>query len=356
VLRPPAVALPPLAVPLALLGAYGLGLSAFSPMSTLAFAKCVVFVAAVAAFLHGSALCVELWGRDAVFRVWRVAWLAFLGVSLAGLALGRWDTGPEGLYGFTRNPNQFASLVGSVGLLLFLPSRGHDWRAAAQALLGFGLILATRSRSAIAAVGAAAVVALAVSRGWRRWTLAAAPLFVAGASFLLLPEQSLAQVRSVADTETVRDLFRTRESNWVESWEAMKEGLPFGFGWGVKAKPAREAWAWDVRSWGYGREEGTSWLPIGEELGLPGIALFVWIWAVLVRSAYAAILQPVALGGLTFFLVMATFEGWLLSPGNWESFSFWTFVGVVLARPRPARAWAAAPLPPPVPALGAGLP
>jgi hypothetical protein len=354
ILHPSRVRVPPIGVPLALLGAYGVVLSAFSAVPALALTKCVVFVATVSACVLGGALCVELWGRDAIFRGWRRLWLVFLGVSVAGLALGRWASGPEGLYGFTGNPNQFAALVGSIGLLLFLPSGPRGWRVSAETAVAAALIVATRSRTVIAAVGAAAIVALAVGRGWQKWALAAAPVLVAGAAFFFLPEQSLAQVRSVADTERVADLFRTRESNWAESWDAMNAGLPFGFGWGVKRDPMRGGWSLsEGRTWGFGREEGTSWLPIGEELGLPGFVLFAWIWIAIVRSAHGAVLQPVALGGITFFLVMATFEGWLLSPGNWESFAFWAFVGIVLASPR--RAAAPAPArPPSLPAARAG--
>jgi hypothetical protein len=338
------VALAPVAVPLALLAAYGIGLSAFSRAPALAFAKCVVFTATAWTCLQGGALWVDRFGRDAIFARWRTVWIVFLAVAVAGSVLGRWRTGPEGLYGFTGNPNQLASLVGSLGLLLFVPYglQIRNWKTWVEGVASVGLVLATRSRTAIAAVAGAIVVALVVGRARHRWGLVAVPLLVAAASFVFLPDQSVRQVQTVADTPTFGGILRTRESNWRASWEGLVEGMPMGLGWGVKAGKTPE-WNWDSRTWGYGREEGTSWLPIGEELGLPGIALFLWIWVVLARAAHSAVLQPLALGGLTFFFVMATFEGWLLSGGNWESFAFWTFVGVVLAHPRVAPA----PLPPP---------
>ena len=129
--------------------------------------------------------------------------------------------------------------------------------------------------------------------------------------------------------------------------------------WGMvgASSTARSAsGSFDLKTLGYGREEGTSWLPVGEELGLPGL-----------RSSSrgsggarspAPSVQPRArsriLGGamLAAYFILATFEGWFLSPGNWESAAFWTTLGIVFASPWPM----APPLRPPMasPAPGGG--
>jgi hypothetical protein len=134
----------------------------------------------------------------------------------------------------------------------------------------------------------------------------------------------------------------------------MVAALPFGMGWGVK-EDAPKSWTMDVQSLGHGREEGTSWLPVGEELGLPGLGLVAWLWIAALRAARG---QPhrvriLAIASLTILFVIASFEGWFLSPGNWESMAFWSSLGLLLARPAPSIAPSRAPAPLPLPAATA---
>ncbi len=153
-------------------------------------------------------------------------------------------------------------------------------------------------------------------------------------------------VSSVTEGTTLGEMASTRMTTWEESWKGMKAGLPLGLGWGVKAGQM-PVWTFDVKTLGYGREEGTSWLPIGEELGIPGFLLFGWLWFLLARAIGPSPSRPRVVVGaaLAGYFVLATFEGWLLSPGNWETAAFWTTLGILLARP----AVAGAPLPAPSP-------
>jgi hypothetical protein len=58
---------------------------------------------------------------------------------------------------------------------------------------------------------------------------------------------------------------------------------------------------------------------------------------------------------LVLLFVVASFEGWFLSPGNWESMVFWGTIGILLARPAPSAVPMRAPdRPPPALAFGTG--
>jgi hypothetical protein len=337
IVTPRRTSLPPVLLPLALLLLYGLGLSVASRSTDLAFWKSAALgVTATAALACGAAL-VERLGRDRVLSLWRWVWRAFLAFSLVAFATGRWRAATAGLSGPTANPNMYAALLVTLGLVLLGGGRDRRlrWPVAIEIACGAALLLATRSRASMAGLAMAVVVAVLLGRSARRWWTAGAIAVVCALVLLLTPELSVRRVEDVLEVSGGRSVFATRAATWEASWDAMLAGLPFGFGWGVKENAPRE-WALGAVSTGYGREEGTSWLPIGEELGLPGFALWAWIWWVLFRSAARAPqrLRPLAAGAVTYYFVLATFEGWLLSPGSWECWVFWVTIGVLLARPR----------------------
>lgn len=330
---------------LSLLVLYGILLSSASKSSGLAAAKSIVFAATTFACLLGTAALVEGFGRERLISVWRILWRALLVWSVVMVPLGRWRSGGEGLYGPTGNPNQYATILLSLGLVLCLPDArrgvGTLWKA--EAIVGSALLLLTRSRATLAGVAVGCVVALLAGSGRRRWLLSGALLLLAGVTFVALPDSSVRQAESVAEGSTIKEMMQTREHTWEVSWDAMLAGLPFGFGWGVKEHTPK-VWEFDTQSLYYGREEGTSWLPVGEELGLPGLFLVAALWVSLLVGAAGQPTRPrlAALAGLAAYFVLASFEGWFLTPGNWESMGFWTSMGILLARPREA----AAPSPP----------
>lgn len=347
--------LPEVWVLLLVLGSYGLLLSALSVAPTMAVSKCLAFTACSLVFLAGGVTLVERFGRDRVLSAWRMVWRGFLAFSIVSVLLGRWRQDAAGLYGPSGNPNQYGSMLLSLGLILAVPSMKElrGWRAAETAI-GTALLLATRSRAALAAALVGAAVALLLHRGRGRWAWASAILVVATLSVVLRTEQTTASVRSVTEGSTLAEITQTRLTTWEDSWNGMKEGLPFGLGWGVKAG-TMPVWSLDVKTLGFGREEGTSWLPIGEELGIPGFLLFGLLSFVLVRAVRGSPFRPKVLGGtaLAAYFVLASFEGWLLSPGNWESAAFWTTLGILFARPGES-AVSLVPLSPPTPAPAFG--
>ena len=342
--------LPRVVLPLVLLVAYGLGVSVASKSSDLAFWKATAFgVTAMAALVCGAVL-VERFGRSRVLVLWRWCWRAFLVFGLLALATGHWERDSAGLAGPSNNPNMYAALLVTFGLVLLNVHHVQrlGWLYVLESGAAVALLFATRSRASMAGAAAAVVLAVVLGRRARRWWIAGGIALVCALALLLTPEVTLRGMEDVLEVSGGRSVFETRAATWEASWDAMLAGLPFGFGWGVKELNPRE-WSMDAVSTGYGREEGTSWLPIGEELGLPGFVLWVWIWWALFRGAATSPhrLRPLAVGALGYYFVLATFEGWLLSPGSWECWAFWLTNGILLARPQPV----GHPVPP-VPSLG----
>ena len=71
---------------------------------------------------------------------------------------------------------------------------------------------------------------------------------------------------------------------------------------------------------------------------MPGLALVAWLWILLFRRARScpSRIRTLAYAVLTTLFVVASFEGWFLTPGNWESMAFWSSVGILFARPAAA--------------------
>jgi hypothetical protein len=343
--------LPPLILPLAILSAYGVVLGLTSRAPALALAKCVTFATTVGVCLVGGTLLVERFGRTPFLSGWRLAWRLFLALAVAGTVTNYWRHDSGGVYGPTGNPNQFASIVCSLSLVLFADAwdrRSTKWLAVETAL-GAYVLLATRARASMAAIAVGTAVAILVAQGRGRWLAVGGVLLVLAAAAAFVPEQTVERASDVLEIRHDSDVWDTRRPAWETSFDAMVAGLPFGFGWGVKLHGGTQ-WEGQMQALWHGREEGTSWLPVGEELGFPGMILMGWLWVALARSAMHAprSVRRLSCGGLAFFFTLATFEGWLLSPGNWESMAFWTFVGVMLARPVAGLARSdAPPLPPP---------
>jgi|GEM_PF-4059395 len=331
------VRLPQILLPLLLLVAYGLVLGVVSRSPALALAKCTAFGATTLSCVMGGSSFVERFGRDRVLRVWEAIFLAgAVAAEIAALA-GVMRTGPEGLYGPTGNPNMFGSIIISIGVVAIASvfERGWTPRVVLGVLAASALLLATRSRASIFGIIVGCVAAVALARGARRRAWTWALVVVAAGALVWIPQQAVRGVEFVSEGTSAREVFQTRLGNWEVSWDAMKAGLPFGLGWGVKDGIHRE---WRGETTSFGREEGTSWLPIGEELGIPGILLVAWLWVALARAARASPSRTRVLGGacIAMYAGLATFEGWFLAPGNWESAAFWTTIGICFCRPQSA--------------------
>jgi hypothetical protein len=343
-------------VPLVLLVGYGLLLGIASKAAGLALAKATMFGATTLTCLLGGVLLVERYGRDRLFAVWRLAWRVLLAYSVVALALGLWPRSGVGLYGPTGNPNMFGVLLVSLGTVLFLPQPPGARRSgvfALEAAVGLALLLMTRCRSAMLGVALATTAVILLGHGPRRWMWSAVVVVCAVTVLLAMPRASVDHVRSVVhktsgvgQSDVEGGALGTRLPTWKVSWGAMLSGLPLGHGWGVKEHAPRE-WSLDFQSLGYGREEGTSWLPIGEELGFPGLLFVAWIWFLLARRALSlpSRNRPLAYAVLATMFGIASFEGWFLSPGSWESMFFWSAVGILFARPAPERVPVFVPMP-----------
>lgn len=335
----PRVSMARVLVPTTLLVGYGLALAPTSALPGLAIAKCVTFGLTVFACLSGGAALVERFGRDRIIEVWRAFFRATLLVCVVAVPTGLWLRGPEGVYGPTGNPNMFGAILLILGLVEVIPpARRLTLLYAAELAATVALLVATRARASIAAACGATAVAFLLHQGRGRWAWAGFLVAIGSAALLFTPEASFREAVQVAEGSSTREILQTRLGNWEVSWDAMTQSLPFGQGWGVKHGVTRK-WAFDLKTWGYGREEGTSWLPVGEELGLPGLFLVAWIWWCAIASVRAAPARSRVLGGamLTAYFILASFEGWFLSPGSFECAAFWTTLSIVFARLSDAR-------------------
>lgn len=134
-----------------------------------------------------------------------------------------------------------------------------------------------------------------------------------------------------------RDPFYSRRPVWEETMAAIALTGPMGAGFGVFAD-----WHLDrlplLTSVGYGREHGSAWLAVREQLGYPGQAAFLLLGLALLKTLSDVIRlryrgacspAPVLLAGIALGLyAVSFFEAWTVSPAAPESMIFWSSVGI----------------------------
>lgn len=279
---------------------------------------------------------------------WAAAGLFWAGLTVVGVGLGR-GFGETGFRGGTSNENMFASGAAMVSFplseyLLATPWSHRPWvRTVAKAspwLWGF-LILLSRSRGGL-------VVYLIVASVWwftgvrRRRLSWFVPVGALACSFvLLLGMPSVAgEVQGFVykQPESGEDFFYSRRRNWIETEAAIELVGPLGAGLGVAAdEPFRSDMISMNTTVGYGREQGSAWLALREQLGFPGQAVYALIGVAIVaallraaastRSGHAGVARSL-LWAIALGLYAVSFvEAWTVAPGSAEAAFFWTAVG-----------------------------
>lgn len=282
-----------------------------------------------------------LWPWAVIGVLWVVATIYARGSGFS--------SGYTGFRGATGNENMFAAASAAIAFPLseyLIASRWSRYRAVAliahaSPWVWCALILASRSRGGLTLF---AVVAGAWwwSVGPRRRYSWLVPIGIGvGAMAIAYDVKPVsARVESIVYKQEAagRDLFYSRRENWLATEAAIALVGPLGAGLGVAAdQPFRNAdisWTTTV---GYGREHGSSWLALREQLGVPGQAVFALLaGGILISVLKAGTLARRGAGGVGAPLLFATalglqaqslIEAWIVAPGSAESGLFWAALG-----------------------------
>lgn len=211
---------------------------------------------------------------------------------------------------------------------------GRFWGAATAAL--FVAMWVTGSRTA--AVAAAALLCAAIAAGrdvWRHrplWLIAAGVGFVAvvGALAIGFDPRAVAG-RSLAQTLESRTAFITTGLRMIGSAPVFGVGIGRYFDMSGQFMPSSIYWFF------YHENAHNNFLQIGGELGLAGLAAFIWLIAAVVlrltrglRASPGDRLLAGALAGVVTFMVTWLTGHPLLSPE--VAFPFWILAGAAIAR------------------------
>lgn len=300
----------------------------------------------------GGAQLGRIGGKDEFqYFPWFVLGTIWAVASSLGMARGA-ETymGGIGFRGVTSNENMFASVTATVAFPMaeYLRSRAYfrkGMRAWVPKVLPWvwgALVFLSGSRGGMLlffVAGAAWWISRAAA--WRiPWLpLGAAALLVVSAMMGLEPMAGALEGFLYKRSEALeRDVFSSRRANWDQTIAATALVGPLGAGFGVSAdQPFRpEDFSWASMSL-YGREQGSAWLAVREQLGIPGQVLFALLGgsvaALAVRAVRgirqghtppsAGVLAGVALG----LWLLSFFEAWTLAPGSAESGFFWLALG-----------------------------
>jgi hypothetical protein len=249
------------------------------------------------------------------------------------------------------NPNSLGAFIPMVApvLLLYLVrsfDKAPQIRVANILLITAYLIFLFMSRSR------AGLGATFLACGW--WLYFAHRrvfgLFLGGALItalifgLYFPE-NVQNVRQVYVYKGGSYVFKSRADLLSATWEASKESPLIGVGFGV-AKGYSEDWRFAFETAGAGREKGSSFLALVEEVGLIGSGFVLLPLAWLLVNAIRRLadfrrrhqmgeefwvtltLSACLVGGLA----NASVEAWLTSAGFFSAVLFWLVFGVLAAR------------------------
>jgi O-antigen ligase len=250
----------------------------------------------------------------------------------------------ERFRGYFINPNDLAALYG----IFFLPILWHEMRKQKTRLARLLLLLifiltaielfATGSRAGILA----GIVALCILIfGQMRWLSRAMIISIIGVilfgAYVENPENNFARKFIYRNEVTLEGSGRLPV--WIETWNKFLDKPVFGCGLGVTGTHSRGK-SLTFSSEGYTIEKGNSYLGALEELGLVGVAILLWtLFFPILRVCWKGfnevklpsdrsniVLIAIVIAGL----VNATFEAWLLSVGNFLTFSFWIFASLLV--------------------------
>jgi O-antigen ligase len=186
--------------------------------------------------------------------------------------------------GLTANPNDLALMLNLLipfAAALVASGRGAVQRlvAAAALLLGVAAVIVTFSRAGFLTLAALGVVAL-VALARRRPLVALGAALVLTVSAPLIPEGYLERLGTITDISADRTgSAQGRWNDWTAAVEIAARNPVTGVGLGqnVLALNQQRGATW--------REVHNVYLQYAVDLGLPGLALFLWLFVSLFRTA-----------------------------------------------------------------------
>ena len=235
----------------------------------------------------------------------------------------------------------YDAMAGFIALALTLheSTRGHVWRGRAWGVVTAVLLIAmwlTGSRTAAVSAAVLMCTAIAAARGaWRRqplWLIAAGVVLVGviGALAVGFDPRAVAG-RSLAQTLESRAAFLMTGLRMVASAPVFGVGIGRYFEVSGRFMPTSIYWFF------FRENAHNNFLQIGGELGLIGLAAFVWLlWAAGLRLTRGLRASPAdqllkgALGGLAAFVLTWLSGHPLLVPE--VAFPFWILAGAAIAR------------------------
>ena len=344
-----------------------LAISGATLLSTISFAMTALKLGALScmwyAISQGIYRLSDLYGPASPRRL-MAGFLSFSAapILVSGLqfVLGFSVTDPRGgwFVGLLGNANAWAMLVVIVlpwcACLLFRKARYWSGArfalGAAVALLAYSLLL-SGSRAGLIG-GLVAISFLSVVHLNRR----------VGAAVLLIA--FFFSVRAAADPDYIprtvqkylykhkvsgEDVFQSRRDSWKRAEQSFRERPWMGYGFGITSA-TQASWTPDIQSGAGTVETGSSfWGTLGQ-VGILGAApLFAAVLLLACRAVrFCWLVHDAWLTGvcasLLALLVNAVFEGWLLAPGSFTTFYFWSQCFLLNGmmsrfRPAPARGW-----------------
>ena len=316
---------------------------AWSDVRDLSLMKLVALVLVVfSAFMGGHRWVAERQLERGLDFLWPYALLA-----LVAWVFGHNDPGKVGGYvvvaGATGNPNFLGVIVATSTPIVFL---GLYWNGADTqkrllwiAILAVYIVILYQSvsRASYLVFVAIACGFLAAHRIDRKVFWAVFVVLITSIVLVTAPQftGSLVQRNIVKNEDPDERNLSTRQQPWERSYDAAVAGGMFGIGYGVSIDQPDFEPGLTVNT--YGREKGNSQLAIVEETGLVGLALYVWLIALLFgrlvkgflasRNKDSKVMLGLVIGTLVGLTAHSGFEAWWVAPGSVEFVFFWVMAG-----------------------------
>lgn len=202
-------------------------------------------------------------------------------------------------------------------------------------------LLATMSRGAIS-VAIMTLIGFVASLNLGKKTSILIFISLIGSILLtLFPEKTMDIVNTYANKSYSKGgIFSSREKVWEQSYNDALEGGWFGLGYGVSAEETHKfSFEHGLSTCLYGREKGNSQLPIVEETGIIGLAMYLALIVYLLNkiiylfivTQYSSqkILLGIVSGTIVGMIVQSCVEGWWDAPGGSETVCFWLLIGIL---------------------------
>jgi O-antigen ligase len=305
----------------------------------LSVTKWIIYVALVVTLFFAGAAIPRVEDSN---PFWPMKWILVPIVLLSFFALLRgfgWVAG--NFRGYCGNSNALGATIALTSPWLMFELR-RKWssqleRAVLLGLTGMTLVvlLFTYSRASIVALFIIATFAGSSLHLGRKFLIVYALIALVVGTYLLRPATFGAIYRGLVE-KRAENVLTSRSDQLEDSWEAAKKGGIFGAGFGVSIGSSKY---WNMESFStFAREKGNSMLAIVEELGLTGLAFYLFllyaVWSSLMQvgrraDADGKFLRMLGLGFFLGAIFHSAFEAWFLSSGP-DIAVFWSTIGLLL--------------------------